>query len=89
MIDLGSKLEKCPFCKRPMVFHKDTYVNKYGHEVTSQYYMHDDAIISDDDANCILDQLMMPFCIGAGDANEETGHIGEYAELWNKQLSNS
>jgi hypothetical protein len=27
----------------------------------------------------------MPFTIPAGDANEETGYIGYYAEKWNQR----
>ena len=83
--NLGDKLIPCPFCKRKMIFHKDTYTNKHGKSVTEQYYMHDE---SDSDEECILDQLMMPLVIGAGDADEESGRIGEYAETWNRQLSN-
>lgn len=28
----------------------------------------------------------MPFTIPTGDANEETGYIGWYAEKWNKHI---
>lgn len=80
---LGDKLEPCPFCKRKMVFYRHTYKNKLGKDVTEQYYLHED---TSPDKKCILDEIMMPFCIGAGDADETTGKIGEYAELWNKQL---
>lgn len=80
---LGDKLKPCPFCKRKMVFHRHAYKNKYGNEVIEQYYLHEDI----KGVDCILDQINEVFEIGAGDANEETGYIGEYAETWNKQLN--
>lgn len=85
MGNLGDKLRPCPFCKRKMVFFKNTYINKYGKETTEQYYLHEDYNIYKEE-NCILDELMMPLVIGAGDAEEEIGYIGEYAEKWNKQI---
>lgn len=45
--------------------------------------MHD---YSDDGEKCLLDKLMMPFVLGAGDADPEKGLIGEYAELWNRRV---
>lgn len=86
IINLGDKLKPCPFCKRKMVFYKHTYKNRDGHEITEQYYMHQDYDIYKDD-NCILDLINQPFVIPAGDANEKTGEIGEYAEIWNRQLN--
>lgn len=85
MANLGDKLLPCPFCKRKMVFHKHTHTNKYGRKVTEQYYMHEEYDIFTEES-CILDLINQPFSIGAGDANEVTGYIGEYAERWNKQL---
>lgn len=87
-MNLGDKLKPCPFCKRNMVFHKCTYTNKYGKKVTEQYYMHEDYDVFREE-NCLLDELRQPFTIGAGDADEETGYIGEYAEKWNKQLDSN
>lgn len=78
MSNLGNKLKPCPFCNGKMKFYKITYINKYGKEITEQYYVHEK-----ENSDCLLDELMMPFTIGAGDANPETGHIGEYAEKWN------
>lgn len=58
---------------------QNVYVNKYSQEITEQYYMHEE------DTGCILDEICMPFVIGAGDATEN--YIGEYAEKWNKKAS--
>lgn len=75
------ELKPCPFCGRKMVFHKEEYVNRYGNKVTEQYYMHEEK-----EGVCILDEINMPFTIGAGDATEN--YIGEYAELWNRRADN-
>jgi len=40
----------------------------------------------DKEENCILDEINDVFVIGAGDADETTGYIGEYAKKWNQQL---
>lgn len=82
---LGDKLVPCPFCKRKMVFYRREWTNKYGRHCISQYYMHEPYDI-DKEENCILDEINSVFVIGAGDANESTGYIGEYAEKWNQQL---
>lgn len=82
-----TELKPCPFCGRKMVFHKDTYTNKYGKQVTEQYYMHEDYDVSKEDS-CILDDIDMPFTIGAGDARPDTGYIGEYGEKWNRRIQN-
>ena len=37
------------------------------------------------DMDFLLDKICMPFVIGAGDADPETGRIGEYAEEWNRR----
>lgn len=76
------KINPCPFCGGEMEFHRDSFVNKYGKTVARQYYLH-----ADTEQNCVLDEICMPFTIGAGDANEETGYIGEYAEKWNKRAT--
>lgn len=78
-INLELNIKPCPFCGGNMKFHKNVYVNKYGKEITEQYYMHEE------DTGCILDEICMPFVIGAGDATEN--YIGEYAEKWNKRVS--
>lgn len=78
-----NKLKPCPFCGRKMVFHKETYTNKYGKPITRQYYMHEDYDINKDEP-CILDEVCEPFTIGVGDATED--YIGEYAELWNRRV---
>lgn len=79
------KLKSCPFCGRQMVFYKEEYINKYGNKVTCQYYMHEDYGKGE---SCILDEISMPFTIGAGDANPDTGYIGEYGEKWNRRADN-
>lgn len=78
-----NKLKPCPFCGRKMIFHKDKYTNKYGKVIIKKYYMHEE---TDDEDNCILDEICMPFVIGAGDATDD--YIGEYAEKWNKRAEN-
>lgn len=77
------KIKPCPFCGGEMKFHKDSFINKYGQTVINQYYQHEDA-----EQNCILvlDKFDMLFTIPAGDANEETGYIGYYAEKWNQRV---
>lgn len=80
-MNLGDKLKPCPFCGRKMIFVKETNTNSMGDEITIQYYIHDNVL----ESKCILDEIEMPFTIGAGDANENTGYIGEYATLWNKR----
>lgn len=84
---LGEKLSPCPFCGRKMVFYRETHTNKYGKQVVQQYYLHEDYDIYHDES-CILDEIDMPFTIGAGDANPGTGYIGEYAEKWNRRWDN-
>ena len=81
---MTEKLKPRPFCGRKMVFHKDTHTNKYGKQVTEQYYMHEDYDINNEES-CILDDIDMPFIIGAGDARPDTGYIGEYGEKWNRR----
>lgn len=80
---LGAKLKPCPFCKRNMMFMRGMHRNKMGHYYVSQCYMHAD----DKSEECILDDLMMPLCLGAGDARPEDDFLGEYAEKWNNSLS--
>lgn len=72
------ELKPCPFCGRKMVFHKEEFVNRHGKKVTEQYYTHEEK-----ESVCILDEINMPFTIGAGDATEN--YIGEYPELWNRR----
>lgn len=84
--NLGEKLSPCPFCGRKMVFCKENRINKYGKQVTYQYYLHED-YDADHEKICILDEVNAPFSLGAGDANPDTGYIGEYAEKWNKRQS--
>lgn len=84
ILSLGDKLKPCPFCGRKMVFYRHTYVNKHNHKITEQYYMHKDYNIYHK-KSCILDDINQPFVIGAGDADETTGYIGEYAQKWNER----
>lgn len=78
---LAARLKPCPFCGRKMEFHRDEHINKYGKRVIEQYYMHESQ-----EVECILDEICMPFVIGAGDATDD--YIGEYAELWNSRANN-
>lgn len=73
------RIKPCPFCGGEMKFYKESYVNKYGNTVVHQYYLH-----ADTEQDCVLDEICMPFTVPAGDANEETGYIGYYAEKWNQ-----
>lgn len=84
VFNLGDKLKRCPFCGRKMVFYREEYINSYGHKVVEQYYMHEDW--NGIQGKCLLDDMFMPFIIGAGDADPESGHIGEYAAQWNKRV---
>lgn len=47
--------------------------------------MHEDYDIYHENT-CVLDDINQPFTIGAGDANEMTGYIGEYATKWNDRV---
>lgn len=80
------KLKPCPFCGRKMIFYKETYKNMHGRRCTRQYYMHEDYDINQEES-CILDDIDMPFTIGAGDARPDTGYIGEYGEKWNRRTA--
>lgn len=82
---MAEKLKPCPFCGRKMVFYKETYKNMHGRQCTRQYYMHEDYDINKEES-CILDDIDMPFTIGAGDARPDTGYIGEYGEKWNRRI---
>lgn len=83
-MNLGYKLKPCPFCGRNMIFIKENRITKSGKKVTEQYYLHEEYDISK--GECILDELDMPFVIGAGDADEISGYIGEYAQKWNERV---
>lgn len=82
--NLGERLKPCPFFFHKMVFHKETHTNRDWRTVVHQYYMHDDSG-SAKVVDCILDNICMPFVIGAGDAAPDTGYIGEYAVMWNRR----
>lgn len=75
------KIKPCPFCGGEIKFHKISSVDEYGEEFTLQYYRH-----ADMEQDCVLNAIYFPFTIGAGDADEETGYIGELAEKWNKRV---
>lgn len=74
------KLKPCPFCGGNLNFFREEYTNKYGKRVVLQYWLHDDI-------DCILNDICMPFALGAGDADIKTGYAGEYAEKWNRRFS--
>lgn len=81
--DFEDMLNPCPFCGRKMKFYRDEHLNKYGKPVVHQYWMHED---SEARNKCVLDEIMSPFVIPAGDAVPEEKYIGEYGELWNKRV---
>lgn len=83
----GGKLKPCPFCGRKMQFHNDVRLDRNGKRRNYLYFLHEDYDINKE-ASCILDDICMPFSIGAGDANIEKGYIGEYATRWNKRVCN-
>lgn len=81
---LGNKLKPCPFCGNKMVFIKEMHRNKKAeHIYVSQYYLHEDS-----NKDCILDEIMTPFSIGAGDAKPEKNDIGELGLKWNQRIEN-
>lgn len=71
------KLKPCPFCGGEMEFHREPEGNYF-----IQYWMHAEQ------SGCVLDQMFMPFTIGAGDARPEDGYVGEYGEAWNRRVDN-
>lgn len=77
------KIKSCPFCGGEMKFHRGSFINKYGQTVINQYYQHE---YMEQDCIFVLDKFDMLFTIPAGDANEETGYIGYYAEKWNQRV---
>lgn len=82
---LGSKLKACPFCGNRMIFIKEMRRNKKAeHVYVSQYYLHEDS-----DKDCILDEIMMPFSIGAGDAKPERNYVGELGLKWNQRIESN
>ena len=81
---LGNRLKPCPFCGRKMQFHNDVQIGRDGKRRNYLYFMHEDYDINKEES-CILDDICMPFSIGAGDACLESGCIGEYATRWNKR----
>ncbi len=84
---LGDRLKPCPFCGRKMQFHNDVWLDRNGKRRNYLYFLHEDYDINKE-VSCILDDICMPFSIGAGDANVEKGYIGEYAIEWNKRACN-
>lgn len=83
----GGKLKPCPFCGRKMQFHNDVRLDRNGKRRNYLYFLHEDYDINKE-ASCILDDICMPFSIGAGDAHLELDCIGEYATRWNKRVCN-
>lgn len=81
---LGNRLKPCPFCGRKMQFHNDVQIGRDGKRRNYLYFLHEDYDINKEES-CILDDICMPFSIGAGDACLESGCIGEYATRWNKR----
>ena len=84
---LGNRLKSCPFCGRKMQFHNDMRIGRDDKRRNYFYFMHADYDESKE-VSCILDDICMPFSIGAGDADIEKGYIGEYATKWNKRACN-
>lgn len=83
----GDNLKPCPFCGRKMRFHNDVRLDRNGKRRNYLYFLHEDYDINKE-VSCILDDICMPFSIGAGDAHLESGCIGEYATKWNKRACN-
>jgi hypothetical protein len=81
---MGEKLEPCPFCGKGFDFYQEHHKNKDGRLVTWQYFSHKKG--SPKEGKCLLDELMEPLSIGAGDADVESGYIGESATKWNVQI---
>ena len=83
----GDNLKPCPSCGRKMRFHNDVRLDRNGKRRNYLYFLHEDYDINKE-VSCILDDICMPFSIGAGDAHLELGCIGEYATRWNKRVCN-
>ena len=83
----GDNLKPCPFCGRKMQFHNDVRLDRNGKRRNYLYFLHEDYDINKE-VSCILDDICMPFSIGAGDAHLELDCIGEYATRWNKRVYN-
>lgn len=83
----GDNLKPCPFCGRKMRFHNDVRLDRNGKRRNYLYFLHEDYDINKE-VSCILDDICMPFSIGAGDAHLELDCIGEYATRWNKRVCN-
>lgn len=83
----GDNLKPCPFCGRKMRFHNDVQLDRNGKRRNYLYFLHEDYDINKE-VSCILDDICMPFSIGAGDAHLELDCIGEYATRWNKRVCN-
>lgn len=83
----GDNLKPCPFCGRKMRFHNDVRLDRNGKRRNYFYFLHEDYDINKE-VSCILDDICMPFSIGAGDAHLELDRIGEYATRWNKRVCN-
>ena len=77
-------MKPCPFCGRKMILYSNRHKRDNGRIYQEMYFMHEDYDINID--TCILDEIGMPFTIGAGDAKPEEGYLGEYAELWNRRV---
>lgn len=75
----GFRLNKCKYCGDDMIYHHDIYYNRNGNMVQECYWMHEN------DCDCILDDLMMPLVIGAGDAVPSKNYVGEYGKKWNDE----
>ena len=78
----GDNLKPCPFCGRKMQFHNDVRLDRNGKRRNYLYFLHEDYDINKE-VSCILDDICMPFSIGAGDANVEKGYISRWNEPWN------
>lgn len=73
------RIKPCPFCGEELEWYDEKHTNRDGYTSRYLYFMHPSN-------GCILDLIDAPFTIGAGDARLEEGYLGEYPELWNKQL---
>lgn len=77
--ELGRQLKECPFCGSHLIFHYDSYPNKYGNLVKLVYYLHDP------DVKCVLNEAIAGvFDLPAPD--ERDGYLGECPNLWNERI---
>ena len=78
--EFGKKLAPCPFCGQHLIFMANSCIIDDDTKITVQYFRHPDT------NKCLLHELCPGFALPAGNADRETGNIGEHAEEWNTAL---